>query len=214
MPRPAAHAQRLDRDGIIAAALALVRRGEERHLSMRRLAAELGVPTMTLYGYVDGRDEVIAWVGDALLAELWHPSIPAWPAWDVWILDCAERLLGLLQAHPIVLERYLRRPMATPHALERMEAMLEVLERAGFPEQLASSIYAAIHTYTIGFAALEAHRRGSASGGPPSPREAELAGFVTHEQFRASIGYLLRGAATAATSMSPPSGAKGREELP
>ena len=39
-----------------------------------------------------------------------------------------------------------------------MESMLKVLRAAGLDEHSAGALYATLHTYTIGFAALEASR--------------------------------------------------------
>src|SRR3954447_11713640 len=49
----------LTRESIATAALALADREGIDALSMRRLAAELGVGTMTLYGYFRSKDELI-----------------------------------------------------------------------------------------------------------------------------------------------------------
>ena len=66
-------------------------------------------------------------------------------------------------SQPGALHVYLRRPVVTPAAIERMDAMLGVLREAGFDEPLARRAYGAIHTYTIGFAALQASRHQSAT---------------------------------------------------
>src|SRR5262245_6790063 len=50
----------LDREDVIAAALALVEREGAAALSMRRLATELDVGTPTIYWHVGSRDELVA----------------------------------------------------------------------------------------------------------------------------------------------------------
>lgn len=50
----------LDPDDVVAAALALVDAGGADALTMRRLAADLGVTTTTIYWHVGNRDELIA----------------------------------------------------------------------------------------------------------------------------------------------------------
>ena len=59
---------------------------------------------------------------------------------------------------------YLRHPVVSPAAIARMDAMLEVLDSAGFAKARHERAYGAIHTYTVGFAALEASRGESAGG--------------------------------------------------
>lgn len=50
----------LDADEVVAAALALVEAGGAESLTMRKLAAELGVGTNTIYWHVGSREELIA----------------------------------------------------------------------------------------------------------------------------------------------------------
>lgn len=49
----------LDRDDVVDAALALVHAGGPDALTMRKLAAELGVATTTIYWHVGNRDELV-----------------------------------------------------------------------------------------------------------------------------------------------------------
>jgi AcrR family transcriptional regulator len=50
----------LDAEEVVAAALALVEAGGAEALTMRKLAADLGVGTTTIYWHVGSRDELIA----------------------------------------------------------------------------------------------------------------------------------------------------------
>jgi len=59
-----------DRDEIVAAARTLVEAGGVEALSMRKLAADLGVAPTAIYWHVGGRDDVLNAVLDALIAEL------------------------------------------------------------------------------------------------------------------------------------------------
>jgi len=72
-----------------------------------------------------------------------------------------------------------------------MNAMMSVLQRTGVGEETARSAYGAVHTYTIGFAALEASRarRVPGSAGPA----ALPATYTTTGQFTEGLRYLLEG---------------------
>ena len=59
-----------ERARIIAAARAMVEAGGVEALSMRKLAAELGVAHTAIYWHVGGRDELVAAIIDAFLADL------------------------------------------------------------------------------------------------------------------------------------------------
>ena len=56
----------LDRDDIVERALALVEDGGAEALTMRKLAADLGITTTTIYWHVGGRDELITAVIERL----------------------------------------------------------------------------------------------------------------------------------------------------
>jgi AcrR family transcriptional regulator len=59
-----------ERERIVAAARRMVEEGGVDALSMRKLAAELGVAHTAIYWHVGGRDELVHAVVDSLLAEL------------------------------------------------------------------------------------------------------------------------------------------------
>ena len=65
---------RYTRDEIAAAAIRVADAEGFDELSMRRLASELGAGTMTLYHYVRTKDELLALVHDAVMAELLVPD--------------------------------------------------------------------------------------------------------------------------------------------
>ncbi len=82
-----------------------------------------------------------------------------------------------------------------------MDVMLEVLEGAGFGEAEARRAYGAIHTYTIGFAALEASRGESVGERDDTDRlRQELAKFTTPTQFKVGLELLLQGLRPSANS--------------
>ncbi|MFP5371046.1 MAG: TetR/AcrR family transcriptional regulator, partial [Actinomycetes bacterium] len=59
----------LDAGRIVAAAVALADAEGLSAVSMRRVAAEVGVPTMTLYGHLPGKGELVDLMLDAVLGE-------------------------------------------------------------------------------------------------------------------------------------------------
>ena len=98
----------LSREGIARTALELVDAHGVEALSMRRLATELGVGTMTLYGYFRSKDELVAAVVDAATAEA-----PVRVADGPWRDQLRELMLGVrrtLAEHPSGVELRLRGP--------------------------------------------------------------------------------------------------------
>lgn len=183
----------LSRQEIVHAALAHVETTGLDSLTIRGLSAHLGVSPMSLYRHVRDKDDLLDEVVDRLLGRLRAPAAPAGD-WRESIADAAEELRDLLVRHPAALHVYLLHPVVSPGALRRMNAMLDVLRRAGFDADAAEHAYAAVQTYTIGFAALEASREG---WHPPEhdvgPLAERLAAYTTPRQFAEGLGALLEG---------------------
>jgi AcrR family transcriptional regulator len=170
-----------------------VKEGRFEQMTIRSLAADLGVAPMTLYRHVRDKDDVLDEVADHLLAQKWRPRYTG-SHWRTWVAEAAERLRDLLISQPVALHVYLRHPVVSPAALTRMETMLEVLRNSGFDEPAARRAYASIHTYTIGFAALEASRaRWSETQDPSDATMKELAAFTRPKQFTDGLADLLDG---------------------
>ncbi len=147
----------ISREDIVAAATGIVTAGGHEEMSIRSLAASLGVAPMSLYRHIRDKDDLLGEVTDRLLAGSWRPAA-AEEDWQAWITEAASRLRDFLVSQPAALHVYLSHPVVSPAAIDRMNAMMSVLHRAGLSEEAARSAYGALHTYTIGFAALEASR--------------------------------------------------------
>lgn len=161
-------------------------------LTIRSLATDLGVAPMTLYRHVRDKDDLLDEVVARMLAGIWRPRVRR-SDWRAWIAEAAERLRRFLVREPVALHIYLRRPVVSPAAMARMEAMVEVLMKAGFDAQSSATAYATVHTYTIGFAALQASRERYGPVDEQDPVVRKLASFTTRDQFAVGLGYLLDG---------------------
>lgn len=181
------------REDIVRAAMKIVTAGGYEHMSIRTLAASLGVAPMSLYRHIRDKDDLLDEVVDRLLARTWRPAA-AEDDWHAWITEAASRLRDFLASQPAALHVYLRHPVVSPAAIDRMNAMMSVLRRTGIDEQTARSGYGTLHTYTIGFAALEAARAGWAPGsGDADSLARQLAAYTTTGQFTEGLQYLLEG---------------------
>lgn len=165
-------------------------------MTIRSLASELGVAPMSLYRYVRDKDDLLGEVVDRLLAKSWKPRADE-RDWQAWVTEAAEKLCRFLVAQPAAMHIYLRRPVVSPAAIKRMNAMMDVLRRAGADDAAALRAYGAVHTYTIGFASLAASRADwhPADGGDVESAEVtrQLAAYTTPQQFATGLGYLLEG---------------------
>jgi AcrR family transcriptional regulator len=180
------------RDQIVEAALKLLATSSHDQLTVRALARELDVAPMSLYRHIDSKDDVLDEAVDILLAEIPRPRIPE-RDWRRYLTAAAVSFRDFLVSQPAALHVYLRHPVVSPAAIQRMNSMLESLRSAGCSERDAERAYASIHTYTIGFAALEANREAYVLPPSDSALEARLAAFTTSRQFRDGLTYLLDG---------------------
>jgi TetR/AcrR family transcriptional regulator, tetracycline repressor protein len=183
----------ISREDVIRAAVGTVANGGYEEMTIRSLAAGLGVAPMSLYRHIRDKDDLLDEVVDRLLARVWRPS-RGQDDWRAWVIEAAANLRQFLVTQPAALHVYLRHPVVSPSALERMDAIMDVLRRTGADEASARRAYGALHTYTIGFAALEASRAGWAPGsGQVSSLAQQLAAYTTGGQFIEGLRYLLEG---------------------
>ena len=120
----------LTRADVVAAGLRMTRNGGFAKLSMRKLAAELGSPSMNIYYYVRDKRHLLDLVGDAVLGEVALP--PADLPWDRQITLLFERGREVLLGYPGVAQHLLRRTVGLPNETRLHQAVSEILETAGF----------------------------------------------------------------------------------
>ncbi len=190
----------ISREEIVRAAVKIVAAGGYQEMTIRGLAAGLGVAPMSLYRHIRDKDDLLGEVVDRLLAPAWRPSA-AEDDWQAWLTEAAAKLRHFLVSQPAALHVYLSHPVVSPAAVDRMTAMMDVLRRAGAGEETARRAYGALHTYTIGFAALEASRARWAPGnGDVSSLAQQLAAYTTTDQFMDGLRYLLDGISAQVTT--------------
>src|SRR5579875_3676318 len=96
---------RLTRERIASIALAIADKEGFEAVSMRRLAQELNVGTMSLYYYVKTKNDLIAMMDNALMAEALLPSLPK--GWKRAISEIARQTHALFIRHPWALSSML-----------------------------------------------------------------------------------------------------------
>src|SRR5215510_13656323 len=98
----------LTREKIALVALAIADKEGFEGVSMRRVAQELKVGTMSLYYYVKGKDDLIAAMDDALMSEILLPSIPK--DWRRAMIEIAKRTRAVFMHYPWALVAMLSPP--------------------------------------------------------------------------------------------------------
>ena len=117
-PVPPPHPSELSRARVVHAAIRLADADGIEAVSMRVLAARLGVATMALYRHVSGKDDLVEAMVDTLLAESWEPGDQGW-GWRVLLEHEARQEWELYRRHPwLVAVLSTARPPLGPGLLE------------------------------------------------------------------------------------------------
>jgi TetR/AcrR family tetracycline transcriptional repressor len=141
----------LTRERVVAEALAIIAHDGAQALTMRRLAARLGVVPGALYHHVRNKQQLQDLLLDGVLAEVdvhLDPSL----AWTEQLKVLAHRLRQVLEDHPGVAGILKTRDPLGPHSLALAEAFLGPLQAAGFGDREAGLAFFLLIDYTIGFA--------------------------------------------------------------
>lgn len=191
-PRRRAPRGTISRAQIVEAALRSLRTVGFEQMTIRSLAADLDVAPMSLYRYIRDKDDLMDEVVEELLIQS-QPLPAATGTWQERLTGAAEALRRLLVEQPGALYVYLRHPVISPTAIRRMEMMLKILHEAGFDTPSSKTAYAALQTYTVGFAALETSRAGWVPPEKTGRTAHELVTMTSPRQFASGLGYLLAG---------------------
>lgn len=142
----------LTRQRVVLAALGLIDREGLEVLSMRRLAADLGVEAMSLYHHVQDKSDVLDGVVGAVLDEI---ELPADGTWSARAAQVARELRRVVRAHPgvhsLVVERAFRSPSVTAPAA----ALLGALGDSGLAADDVVSAFWTVLSYTSGSLSCE-----------------------------------------------------------
>ena len=141
----------LTRQRVVAEALAVIAQDGVQAMSMRALAARLGVVPGALYHHFGNKQQLQDLVLDGVLAEVDFHTNPSL-AWTEQLKILASRLRQVLEAHPGVAGILKTRDPLGPHSLALAEAFLAPLQTAGFADREAGLAFFLLVDYTIGFA--------------------------------------------------------------
>lgn len=116
-------------DRIVTAAIAIADADGLDALSMRRVADELCVGTMSLYRYLPGKTELYELMLDAVMGEDPPRTDPA--GWREGLADVARRSLAGYRRHPWLLGASLSRGLVGPNQAALLDRILAILDGTG-----------------------------------------------------------------------------------
>jgi TetR/AcrR family transcriptional regulator, tetracycline repressor protein len=142
---------KLTRQRVVAEALTVIAHDGAQALTMRSLAAHLGVVPGALYHHVGNKQQLHDLVLDGVLAEVDFHTDASQP-WTEQLKVLAHRLRQVLERHPGIAGILKTRDPLGPHSLALAEALLAPLRAAGFGDREAGLAFFLLVDYTVGFA--------------------------------------------------------------
>lgn len=143
----------LSKKQIVIKAIALADQNGIAALSMRKLAGKLNVQAMSLYYHFKTKDDLIAHMADALVAQMnmsvKESSVAA--DWRVIIMGRAKAAKSAFQKHPwlpFILDSQIQSGV---QRLKYTNEYIGTLRNAGFPIELSLKAISLIDSYIYGF---------------------------------------------------------------
>jgi AcrR family transcriptional regulator len=145
-------------------------------LSIRRVAREVGAGTMSLYRYIDSKDDLIELMFDAVQGEDPVADEPSGD-WRADLRALAERERRMMRRHPWFASHGTGRPTFGPNTLRAFENSLRCVDGMGLSIDEMLSIVLRINGYVREFVQ-----------GELAEQEAQRRTKLTEEQWRATQG--------------------------
>jgi AcrR family transcriptional regulator len=149
-PRP-----KHSRAAIAAAAVSLADAEGIDAVTMRRMAADLGMGTMSLYNYVPTKEHLVQLMIDEVSSEYRYPD-PAPPDHRVALLDLARQGWGITQRHPWLPRIMQRPPVIGPSALRYIDYFLGLLSGSGLDAGAKMELLALVNGFAISYGGVQA----------------------------------------------------------
>ncbi|MFE2147009.1 GntR family transcriptional regulator [Streptomyces sp. NPDC059456] len=150
--RPAAEDDSAQRGRIVRAAVAIADAEGLTALTMRRLAAELGVSAMSLYRHVSSKEQLVALMADAAFGEQALPERPP-PHWRERLELSAALQWRLYRAHPwLAGAMNLSRPLLIPNGIRHIDWALTALDGLGLDDDTRMHAAVTLFGYVRGHA--------------------------------------------------------------
>jgi AcrR family transcriptional regulator len=147
------HQGGLTRDRVLAEALALIDRDGLEALTMRRLAAHLGVSPMAIYNHVRDKQDLLQGIANAILSQVDFSSDD--PDWRERIRAGFRELRTACLAHPGAVRIMETVDVAPLEIFNLMEVTLGALEEVAISTEEATRAYFLLTNFTLGQVSYE-----------------------------------------------------------
>ncbi len=152
-PEPTGRRAPRSREDIAHAAIAVADAEGLEAVSMRRVAAELGLGTMSLYHYVRSKDELLDLMSDGIMGGQLVDDAELRKGWRAGLTAIANATRRNFERHPWLGDALRPRPSTVPgpNALRHVEQSLAAVADTGLDPQGQMDLIAAVDDYAIGY---------------------------------------------------------------
>ncbi|MEO3972897.1 TetR/AcrR family transcriptional regulator [Streptomyces sp. CAU 1734] len=145
----------LDRERIVGATVRLLDAEGDAKFSMRRLAADLEVTAMSVYWYVDTKDDLLELALDAAFGEFRLPDLSDPAAWRDQLRTMADEYRSGLVRHPWVAALIGSFLNIGPNSMAFSRAALQVMRNSGLSPERQMAGLSAVFQFVYGFGTIE-----------------------------------------------------------
>lgn len=147
----AVEAGSLSRERVVRAAIRIADTEGLGALAMRRVAAELGTATMSLYRYVRSKDDLLTKMVDTVFDRFPPPDVGADAGWRERLEALCRLQWAAYQQHPWLAQYVsMTRPQLVPNAMAHTEWAMAALQAAGLDPGTRLNIAVMLANYVRG----------------------------------------------------------------
>ena len=154
VPEPGARRPRYTRQQIAEAALRIADAEGVEALSMRRVAAELGAGTMTLYYYVPTKHDLMTLVDEAIMGEVLVPDEVLRAGWRTALAEIARRSRAAWRRHPWA-TAFMHDARIGPNGLRHFEQSIAALAGLPLSPEERLEVVWLVDDYVVGYSLRE-----------------------------------------------------------
>ena len=168
----------LSRTAILRAAVGYTDEHGLTALTMRKLGQTLGVEAMSLYHYVNGREDLLEGMVSEIVSSVDVPVAdklgPA-DGWQAFLQHVAHEIRAVAIDHPNLFPLMATRPPEAPwlrpplRSLPLIERFLRGLSERGLPDEAAVHVYKVFTSFLLGHLLLEVAQLGAQTGPAEEP---------------------------------------------
>jgi AcrR family transcriptional regulator len=157
-------------------------------VSMRRVAERLGAGTMTLYHYVRNKDELIALMGDVVMADVVVPEDELSDHWRTALTQIATRTRAAFADHHWIFER-MSDGAPGPNGMRHFDQSLQAVASLDLDREQTFELIGQVDDYVVGHSLREVQEREEHERGfPPAvidffQREVDTGNYPHIEKF-------------------------------